>query len=430
MSTAHTASLEPFETCSIRPPTENASLSFRLTRNCHWNKCAFCPVYKCGARFSRRSLDEVFADIERARALDDYLYERGIGFPVYTPADYARAAGVAEEIGRARREAGVPDPVTPEGEPAAVSPRMRWFMQWFRDRPSIEDCVSQLVSWRIAGGTTCFLGDSDGLALKADFLCAVLRRVRERFGTVRRFTVYGRTRSAARLRTLRELERMREAGLDRVHFGLESGSDRVLAAVRKGATSRDHVDGCRTTREAGLSCSVYVMPGLGGASLSDEHAHETARVLSLARPEYVRLRSLEIFPDSPLEEEFLSGRFVPCTEEQVVREIRVMIEESEGEMEIASDSASNLLDLYGRLPEDRPAMLEEIDRYLALSPRGKLEFSLVRRLRAFAGQYGGLSDDVDEAVLPLVGNGRIDLSRADDALLSSLIALIRGKLMP
>jgi len=430
MSAVHAASLEPFETCSIRPPTENASLSFRLTRNCHWNKCAFCPVYKCGARFSRRSIDEVFADIDRAAALDDYLYERGIGFPVYTTADYARAVGLAGEIRKARREAGALDPVVPDEEPVEVSPRMRWFMQWFRDRPSIEDCVSQLVSWRIAGGATCFLGDSDGLVLKADFLCAVLGRVRERFGSIRRFTVYGRTRSAARLRSLRELERMREAGLSRVHFGIESGSDRVLEAVRKGVTARDHVDGCRATREAGLSCSVYVMPGLGGAALSHEHARETARVLGLARPEYVRLRSLEIFPDSPLEEEFLSGRFVPCTEEQVAREIRVIIEATGGEMEIASDSASNLLEIYGRLPEDRPAMLEEIDRYLALSPREKLEFSFRRRLGAFAGQYGGITDDIEEALEPLLKNGRIDLSRAADALLSSLIALVRGKLMP
>lgn len=59
MSIINLSTVEPFEICPIRPPTENDSLTFRLTRNCGWNRCLFCPVYKCGARFSRRSMEEV-----------------------------------------------------------------------------------------------------------------------------------------------------------------------------------------------------------------------------------------------------------------------------------------------------------------------------------------------------------------------------------
>ena len=67
--------LEPFEIASIRPPTENGSLSFRVTRNCYWNKCKYCPVYKTGAGFSRRSLEEVKADIANAKELDNILFD-------------------------------------------------------------------------------------------------------------------------------------------------------------------------------------------------------------------------------------------------------------------------------------------------------------------------------------------------------------------
>ena len=67
--------VEPFEICSIRPPTENYSLTFRLTRNCYWNRCKFCPVYKLGAKISRRSLGEVREDIKRAQLIDDILLE-------------------------------------------------------------------------------------------------------------------------------------------------------------------------------------------------------------------------------------------------------------------------------------------------------------------------------------------------------------------
>lgn len=62
--------IEPFEICSIRPPTENYSLTFRLTRNCGWNRCMFCPVYKMGARFSRRGMDEAKRDVDNAKRID------------------------------------------------------------------------------------------------------------------------------------------------------------------------------------------------------------------------------------------------------------------------------------------------------------------------------------------------------------------------
>ena len=35
-----------FEQGPILPPSEAESLLIRLTRNCPWNKCLFCPVYK------------------------------------------------------------------------------------------------------------------------------------------------------------------------------------------------------------------------------------------------------------------------------------------------------------------------------------------------------------------------------------------------
>ncbi len=54
-----------FEQGPIRPPSEAGSLLFRFTRNCPWNRCTFCPVYK-GTQFSRRSLEEIKGDIDTA----------------------------------------------------------------------------------------------------------------------------------------------------------------------------------------------------------------------------------------------------------------------------------------------------------------------------------------------------------------------------
>src|SRR5512139_2724894 len=63
-----------FEQGPIRPPSEAGSLLIRATRNCPWNRCAFCSTYK-KKTFSRRSLDEVLADIDAARAVKDRIIE-------------------------------------------------------------------------------------------------------------------------------------------------------------------------------------------------------------------------------------------------------------------------------------------------------------------------------------------------------------------
>ncbi|OPY88177.1 MAG: coproporphyrinogen III oxidase [Syntrophus sp. PtaU1.Bin208] len=424
--------LEPFEICTIRPPTENSSLTFRLTRNCYWNKCKFCPVYKTGAVFSRRSLDEVIRDIERAKALDDLMLTRGIGIPRYSRADYGRLPGLAGEILRAGKRTA-PEAAAQKAAaelPADVDPRLAWFFSWFNDSPSLEESLAHLLTWRLAGGRTCFLGDADGLILKPEFLTAVLDEIKARFPTLERFTVYGRTRTAARQRSLADLQAMAAAGLNRVHFGLESGSDKVLDFVNKGESSAEHIEGCLKIKEAGLSCSIYIMPGLGGMKLSEEHALETARVINVIAPDFVRLRTLEIFPQTPLEKALKNGEFLECPEEQVVRELRSLISRIEAETELLSDSASNLLDLHGKLPDDRNRLLKIIDDYLDLSERDKRVFSFHSRLQSFLGQYGGLPEDLYEILNPYLRGESIDMGRCPDKVLENLIRTIRSRLMP
>jgi hypothetical protein len=432
MAGTNSGHLEPFEICTIRPPTENNSLTFRLTRNCYWNKCKFCPVYNMGASFSRRSLDEIRKDIETAKELDDLMQKRGIGVSGYSRADYGKLPGLAAEILQGGKQSGhqVPARKATAGIPDDVDPRLAWFFSWFNDQPSLEDNLSHLLTWRLAGGETCFLGDADGLILKPEFLSTVIGEIKYRFPTLTRFTVYGRTRTAARQRSLDDLRAMAAAGLNRVHFGLESGSDKVLAFMNKGESSAEHVEGCLKIKEAGLSCSVYIMPGLGGAELSEEHAVETALVINAVAPDFVRLRTLEIFPQTPLEKAVKDGEFVECPEELVVRELRSLISNIQVETELLSDSASNLLELYGRLPADRNRLLKIIDDYLALSARNKLIFSFNSRLLSFIGQYGGLPEDLYEIVSPYIRGESIDVRGCPDEMLESLIRKIRSRLMP
>lgn len=425
------STIKPFEVCSIRPPTENYSLTFRLTRNCYWNKCGFCPAYKFGLRFSRRGLDEVKEDIRRAKLIDDLILQHlNAQGNISAGTDYSLASNLIEKIVLSKNEFSK-NHEHMEAQPREdLDPRLAWFLMWFKDKPTIEDSLKQVMSWRLGGGKTCFMGDADSLILKPDFLTEALKQTKISFPSIDRYTVYGRTKTAARVRTLEDLKTFQEVGLNRIHFGVESGSDNVLEFVQKGVTKEEHIEAGLKTRAAGLSCSVYVMPGLGGMEWSEEHAHDTAYVLTRMSPDYVRIRSLEIFPQTPLDHARKTGDFLAASEEQVVKEIRIMLDEIDTETEVMSDSASNLLNLNGRLPRDRSAMLDVIDQYLELAPREKLEFSLKSRLHSFTGQYGALTQDILSAIGPYLKGDRLDISGVPSSAVDDAITLIRSKLMP
>ncbi len=427
--------IEPFEICFIRPPTENNSLTFRLTRNCYWNKCTFCPVYKFDARFSKRTLAEIQKDIIRASRINKLMDEAGISFySGYGPSyglDYQKIHDLMAQIkGSQQTQKDSAQTANQHAGEKMDDLKLSWFLQWFKEKPNMEDCLNHVLNWRLNGGQTCFLGDADGLILNPDFLGTVISDIKHHFPTIRRFTVYGRTATAARLRSLSDLKLMKKAGLDRVHFGIESGSDAVLSMVQKGETKTDHIKGCLKTKEAGLSCSVYVMPGLGGQKFSEHHARETATVINAISPDFVRLRSLQIFPQTPLAHARDRGEFVEASEADVIQEIRTMVAEITAETMVMSDSATNLLNINGQIPRDRHAMLQEMDAYLALSPRQKELFSLQSRLAAFRSQYGGFSEDIYHELIPYISKGKLDLALISEDQTMRLIHMIRSKLMP
>lgn len=423
--------LQPFEICSIRPPTENYSLTFRLTRNCYWNRCAFCPVYKCGAKFSRRKVDEVLEDIKRAKQIDDFLFEQGIGYPVYSEADFYKLQNILQKVQQQRWEAGIIDVSENGSADAGVESindeRMQWFMQWFVDKPTLAQCFEHVVQWRIGGGKTCFFGDADGLIVAAKDYEKILSYIKQNFPTLQRFTIYGRTKTASR-KDFKELVQLHKAGLHRVHFGIESGSDDVLKLMNKGEDSRDHIEGCLKTKEARLSVSVYIMPGLGGKKLSYAHALETARVINETGPDFVRLRTLSVFPYTPLSDMVKTGEFEPCSDDEIVDEIETLVTAIDVPVMLYSDSATNLLPLNGKLPQDKSALLSEIREYKSKSYTERLQYRLRARLESFVGQYGRLTDDIEMLLKPMIKGNSIVINNAE--YVEEVITAIYNKLMP
>jgi len=346
-----------FEQGPIRPPSEAASLLIRATRNCPWNRCAFCHTYQ-GEKFGLRSVEEIKADIAAAAEIAEQI--RAIS--------WKRGAGgvIGDEV---------IDEVFGRGG----------YGQHFRS----------VAAWLYYGGKSVFLQDANSLVMKTGELEEVLNLIREKFPFVERITSYCRSKTAAR-KSVAEFERLRSAGLNRIHIGMETGCDALLDFISKGTTAAEHIEGGKRIRAAGISLCEYVMPGLGGRRWSKENAADTAGVLNEIDPDYIRLRSLYVKRGTALFEKMERGEFEPLPDEDVVREIRSMIGSLEGiGSTIVSDHVLNLLEeIEGRLPEDRERMIAVIDKFLGMTEEARAVFRLGRR----RGLYRRLDDLSDRRV--------------------------------
>ncbi len=336
-----------FEQGPIRPPNEAQSLLLRFTRNCPWNHCLFCPVYK-RRKFSLRSVDEIKQDIRTARAIADDVY------------------AIAKAMG------GLGEAVNDQ-----VIGRILGDRQYSNSYRSV-------ALWLYHGTNACFLQDADNLIMKTDALVAVLKFLKSTFPQINRVTTYARSKTVMR-KSEESLKRIRQAGLDRIHIGLETGYDPLLKLMKKGVTGEGHVKAGRKVLNAGIELSEYVMPGLGGQEMWREHAQATADALNQINPHFIRLRSLRVPRRVPLYEKLEQGTFTIQTDDMLAEEIELFIS-SLGSITstLTSDHIMNLFeDLSGKLPQDKAKMLEVTRKYRELSDTDRLIYRAGRRGGAF-----------------------------------------------
>jgi len=330
-----------FELGPIRPPSEARSLLVRITRNCPWNRCSFCPVYK-GKRFSIRSVKEIKADLKVMGQVAKELKELSISL------------GLTGEISLK---------VIHQAEAHGL----------------LYQQTMQIAFFLAKGGKQAFLQDANSLVMPASQLCEVLSFLKQTFPFLTRITSYVRSHTLTR-RSLDDLTALRQAGLNRVHVGLESGSDTILALGKKGVNAQRQIQAGLKAKAAGFELSEYLMPGLGGKTHSQEHALESARVLSAIDPHFIRLRTTTVAPNTELAQIVKNKQLILMDDFEVVKEIQLFLENLEVTSLIQSDHMLNLLpELEGQLPQDKPRLLAIIEHFLNMEHKLQKAFILGRR---------------------------------------------------
>lgn len=317
------------EECTYRPPSEAFSLLLRVVRNCNWNKCRFCFMYK-DAKFSRRSLEEILEDIDEYAVLYERLKE------------IAKHNGLGNDL-----------------VPLAYHYNIPWIMD--------------------NGPKTAFLGDSNAISHKTEVLIKTLDYLKEKFPSIERITSYGRSKNVLH-KSLEELEQIKKAGLTRLHIGLESGDEFLLNYIKKGATPQDHIDAGQKIKDAGISLSEYVIMGLGGKKWYEQHAINTAKVLNAINPDFIRIRTLFIDENSAINDDRQSGDFEEADVETLLKEQLLLLQNLKVHSRFVSDHITNILNLEGDLgnPDIQQSMIKKIKELLSL-PQQEQEKRLSRR---------------------------------------------------
>ena len=334
-----------FEQGPIRPPSEARSLLIRVTRNCPWNRCIFCGTYN-NTKFSIRSVEDVIKDI-------DSVYKH-----VETLKSIADFAG---RISQADLRIALNN--IEQGE---------------------QDAFYAAVNWYACGMESVFIQDANSLIMKPANLVEILLKIKKCFPWVGRITSYARSHTIARIKD-NDLKSLRKAGLNRIHIGLESGSDLVLSMVKKGVNKETHIKAGLKVKKAGMELSEYVMPGLGGKKYSKIHILETADAINRINPDFIRLRPLAIPCNIKLYHDYKSGRFEKCTDIMVAKEILLFIENLNGITSVLkSDHILNLFDnLEGKFPDDKEKLLAILRSFLAMDQQHQCYYLVGRRVGLF-----------------------------------------------
>jgi radical SAM superfamily enzyme YgiQ (UPF0313 family) len=204
-----------------------------------------------------------------------------------------------------------------------------------------------------------FLADGDALVLPTRRLLDILGALREHLPAVRRVSSYCLPRNLRR-KSVTELKELADAGLSMAYVGAESGDDEVLAKVNKGESHASTCDALNKLHQAGIRRSVMILNGLGGKTLSSQHAANSARLANATQPEYLATLVVS-FPQG--EDRFRAGfpEWQPCNQNNLFVEMETFISALELNRTVfRSDHASNRLVLKGNLGAEKSRLLAEI----------------------------------------------------------------------
>ena len=208
-----------------------------------------------------------------------------------------------------------------------------------------------------------FLADGDALVLPTAKLLKILQALRDTFPRLQRVSSYAAPKDILR-KSEDELRQLKEAGLQLLYYGMETGDDATLKAVNKGVNGEEAVEAGRRVTASGMKLSIMVILGLAGKEGSHRHAIETAKAINIIKPTMWSALCLMLYRGSELLDQFERGEFNPLSPAELMEELYTIMENvnlpEDRHCLFRSNHISNYIPLAGTLPKDKQRLLAEI----------------------------------------------------------------------
>ncbi len=210
-----------------------------------------------------------------------------------------------------------------------------------------------------------FLADGDALVLETERLLKILNTLKKYFPNLEKVASYAAPGDILR-KSVDELRQLREAGLQLLYYGMESGDSQTLKDIRKGVNGDQSIEVGKKVKEAGMQLSIMIILGIAGVPGSERHALATAHAINEIKPDFLSALSLMLYRGSELKDQFERGEFQPLPPYGLMEELKMIVEhldlpETEN-MIFRSNHVSNYIRLAATLPREKDLLLQDIQR--------------------------------------------------------------------
>ena len=287
-----------------RPPYEADSLLLEVTAGCTHHKCKFCTLYSdLPFKFRMSPMEDMESDLLEAQVLRANPYSKML----------TRLQGKEK-----------PEPI-------------------------------QRV----------FLTGANPFILKTEKLLEIASLIQKYFPSVKSIGCFARITDFVN-KTDDQLIQLRLAGYNRLTVGVETGDDAALAFMRKGYTANDILTQCKRLEQAKIEYGFFYLTGISGKGHGEMGAKVSAEIFNQLHPFLIGPNMLTIYPESDLYQEIQNKNWEEESELEKYRELRALVENLNISTFFAAMGASNVFQLRGHLPEDKPKLLDTLDQILCL----------------------------------------------------------------
>ncbi|MBQ6899426.1 MAG: radical SAM protein [Firmicutes bacterium] len=243
----------------------------------------------------------------------------------------------------------------------------------YRELP-LEQIEQELLRVKQMGGNPqrIFLGDGNAFGLSTGTLLDISGLINKYFDGTHVINMDATVTNIAH-KSDTELIKLKDAGVNCLYLGIESGLDDVLKVMKKDHSIDEAYEQIDRLHNSGLNYAAHIMTGVAGRGRGTENAEKTAEFLNRTRPESITNFSMFVHKDAPVFKEIDAGNFEPADELECLREERRLIEllDIDG---VLFDGFHDFIEvrIRGTLPRDREKMLakldKEIEKYSAMEP--------------------------------------------------------------